>query len=345
MLARHLHHRAWCANRRYPVFSMIFRRGFAEGSNFLCSTLAETMKQTMQRCRRSQSSCFTLERVRHLSCARIPTKTLHCLYLYHARIRACSLTRTHRTDAHAPTSEHKAPQLHTIHTHVGAAALAAGYLHTCALLTGGGIECWGDNDDGQLGTGDTSERNTPTRVTGLGSGASVCVSCVYDAQRFSLLESYLYIYIYLSLYLSIYNLFFLLPLPCTYFASLAFASLRRRRRHCRGILPHMRPADGRRRRVLGRQRVRTARVGRYERAKHRNGGNGFGVRCSIHSHAHFYDSTHNYLEESFFRPFLRKDYTIAASIQASFCYYRILQVLELAYPRAHPPAHKRAPPT
>ena len=158
------------------VSLMIFRRGLAEESNFLCSTLAEAMKQIMQRCRRSQISCFTLERVRHLSCARIPTKTLHCLYLYHARIRACSLTRTHRTDAHAPTSEHKAPQLHTIHTHVGAAALAAGYLHTCALLTGGGIECWGDNDDGQLGTGDTSKRNTPTRVTGLGSGASVCVS-------------------------------------------------------------------------------------------------------------------------------------------------------------------------
>jgi hypothetical protein len=36
-----------------------------------------------------------------------------------------------------------------------ATSLAAGDMHTCALLDGGGMVCWGRNDQGQLGVGST----------------------------------------------------------------------------------------------------------------------------------------------------------------------------------------------
>ena len=62
----------------------------------------------------------------------------------------------------------------------GAVAVHAHGDHSCALLTGGGIDCWGLNDDGQLGTGDTSTKLTPTGVTGLGEGGEVVI--IYECQ-------------------------------------------------------------------------------------------------------------------------------------------------------------------
>jgi alpha-tubulin suppressor-like RCC1 family protein len=43
-------------------------------------------------------------------------------------------------------------------------ALAGGYWHTCGLVASGDAYCWGRNDQGQLGTGDTVSKTTPTKV-------------------------------------------------------------------------------------------------------------------------------------------------------------------------------------
>lgn len=48
----------------------------------------------------------------------------------------------------------------------------AGDYHACALDTGGGVRCWGDNFRGQLGDGTSTNRETATPVSGLSSGVT-----------------------------------------------------------------------------------------------------------------------------------------------------------------------------
>lgn len=51
----------------------------------------------------------------------------------------------------------------------GVKAIVGGRRHGCALLQSGGMQCWGANDYGQLGTGDTTASLVPVTVSGVGN--------------------------------------------------------------------------------------------------------------------------------------------------------------------------------
>jgi alpha-tubulin suppressor-like RCC1 family protein len=52
-------------------------------------------------------------------------------------------------------------------------ALAAGYFHSLLVRSDGTLWAWGDNDHGQLGLGDTTDRNVPTQVGNATSWVAV----------------------------------------------------------------------------------------------------------------------------------------------------------------------------
>ena len=59
--------------------------------------------------------------------------------------------------------------------------VAAGDLHTCALLNTGAVNCWGNNSDGQLGNGSTTDSSAPVAVNAFTVGSATAVSIAAGA--------------------------------------------------------------------------------------------------------------------------------------------------------------------
>lgn len=68
---------------------------------------------------------------------------------------------------------------------VGAAVtmLTSGSKHTCALLDDGAIQCWGKNDQGQLGNGTTVDAPAPAIVHGLPPAVEVKAGSIHTCAR------------------------------------------------------------------------------------------------------------------------------------------------------------------
>lgn len=65
------------------------------------------------------------------------------------------------------------------------AVTAVGYFQACALLSTGSIDCWGDNESGELGNGKTENSSTPVVVSGITTGAAVTAGAFHTCALLS----------------------------------------------------------------------------------------------------------------------------------------------------------------
>jgi alpha-tubulin suppressor-like RCC1 family protein len=67
------------------------------------------------------------------------------------------------------TTAYLSPPSSTVNLGMGVTSISVGHYTSCAILTNGGVKCWGVNDKGQVGDGTTTTRLSPVDVD-LGTG-------------------------------------------------------------------------------------------------------------------------------------------------------------------------------
>jgi len=65
-----------------------------------------------------------------------------------------------------------------------ATAVSAGVYHSCALLSDGTAQCWGQNQTGQLGNGTATNSSTPVSVVGISGAADISSGGYHSCTRF-----------------------------------------------------------------------------------------------------------------------------------------------------------------
>ena len=71
------------------------------------------------------------------------------------------------------TTDYATPQSVDLGEGRTALSITAGDYHTCAILDDATAKCWGDNSEGQLGTGNSNDATTPALVSGGHSYATI----------------------------------------------------------------------------------------------------------------------------------------------------------------------------
>ncbi len=77
----------------------------------------------------------------------------------------------------------------TLPTGTTATAISTGNVHTCALLDTGQISCWGEGGNGRLGTGNTTNRSTPSAPITLPTGTTATAISTGNAHTCALLNT------------------------------------------------------------------------------------------------------------------------------------------------------------